>query len=164
MPCKIRLLTLLGVALAAAVCTSNAQTFSIIDAKPVSELWLNPGAYSYHFQKNKGLNSQNFGLGGEYRYSTTSSWMLGVFENSDRYTSHYAVWHWQPLGLGPVRFGAVIGVIDGYPNMLHGGWFPALIPTLGIEYQRIGVNLLLIPGYQNRLYGAISVQLKLRVL
>jgi len=137
--------------------------FSIIESKPVSELWLNPGFYSYHFQKDKGLNNSNFGLGGEYRYSTVSSLTLGVFENSDRQTSHYAGWYWQPVGVGPVRVGAVIGVLDGYPNMLNGGWFLACIPAASIEYKNFGANLLFMPSYKDMLYGAISLQLKLRV-
>ena len=142
---------------------SDAEIFSIIESKPISELWLNPGFYSYHFQREKGLNNRDFGLGGEYRYSTVSSITLGLFDNSDRQTSHYAGWYWQPVGLGPVRFGAVFGAIDGYPKMLNGGWFPAVIPTASIEYRNLGVNLLIVPSYQNRLYGALSLQFKLRV-
>ena len=143
--------------------TSSADIFSFVEPKPVSELWLNPGFYSYHFQKNKGLNNGNFGLGGEYRYSAASSVTLGVFDNSDRQTSHYAGWYWQPLGLGPVRFGAVVGAIDGYPKMRNGDWFLAAIPAASIEYKNIGVNLLLIPSYKDRMHGSISLQLKLRV-
>lgn len=117
--------------LAAIPCASRAEIYSVIASKPVSELWLNPGAYSYHFQKDKGLNNSNFGLGGECRYSTVGSVMLGAFENSDRLTSRYAVWHWQPIGIGPVRLGAMMGAIDGYPNMLDGGWFLAVSDTHG---------------------------------
>jgi hypothetical protein len=136
---------------------------SIAEPKPASELWLNPGFYSYHFEKNKGLNNSNFGLGGEYRYTTTSSVTLGVFDNSDRQTSRYAGWYWQPLESGPVRLGAVVGAIDGYPHMLDGGWFLAVIPAASFEYKNIGANLLFVPSYKDRLYGAISLQLKLRV-
>ena len=142
---------------------SNAEVFSIIEPKPISEFWLNPGLYSYHFQKDKGLNNSNFGLGGEYRYSTASSFMLGVIDNSDRQTSRYASWCWQPLGVGPARFGAVVGAMDGYPKMRNGGWFLAVIPTASVEYKNIGANMMFIPGYKDRLYGAISLQLKLKV-
>jgi hypothetical protein len=141
----------------------NPGFFSIIESKPVSELWLNPGFYSYHFQNEKELNNSNFGLGGEFRYSTVSSLTLGVFENSDRQTSHYAGWYWQPVGVGPVRVGAVFGAIDGYPKMLNGGWFFAAIPAASIEYRYFGANLLFMPSYKDKLYGAISLQLKLRV-
>ncbi|MEO8331142.1 MAG: hypothetical protein ABI479_01815 [Gallionella sp.] len=157
-------LVVVGLALTPAI--SVAETpgfFSVIESKPVGELWLNPGFYSYHFEKDKGLENRNFGLGGEYRYSTVSSITLGVFDNSDRQTSHYAGWYWQPLGLGQVRLGAVVGAIDGYPNMLNGGWFFAVIPTASIEYDKLGVNMLFVPGYKDRLYGAISLQLKFRL-
>ncbi len=143
--------------------TSASEPVSVVESKPISELWLNPGAYSYHFNRDKGLNGNNLGLGAEYRYSTVGSVMLGEFDNSDRYTSHYVVWHWEPLGWGPVRFGAVAGAIDGYPHMLDGGWFFAVIPTISIDYKYVGASVLLVPSYQNRLYGAISLQLKLRV-
>ncbi len=143
--------------------SADAETFSMIESKPVSELWLNPGLYSYHFQREKALNNNNFGFGGEYRYSTVSSFTLGLIDNSDRKTSHYTGWYWQPLGLGPVRFGAVVGAMDGYPKMVHGGWFFAIIPTATIEYKNVGANLMYVPSYQDRLYGAISLQLKFKV-
>jgi hypothetical protein len=156
-------LLFIGLALIPALsATEILGGFTVVESKPISELWLNPGFYSYHFQKTKGFNNSNFGLGGEYRYSTVSSVTLGVFENSDRQTSHYAGWYWQPLGLGPVRLGAIVGAIDGYP-MWNGGWFIAAIPTASFEYKYIGANLLVIPGYKNKLYGALSLQLKLRV-
>ena len=152
-----------GIGLTAISFTSNAEIFSIVESEPISELWLNLGFYSYHFQKNKGLNNSNFGLGGEYRYSTVSSVTLGVFDNSDRQTSHYAGWYWQPTGLGPVRFGVVVGAMGGYPKMRNGGWFFAAIPTASYENKSIGANLTFTPSYKDRLYGAISLQLKLRV-
>ena len=163
MPFKYLLKMLACIGLCFISSTSNAKAFLVIESKPISELWLNPGVYSYHFQRDKGFNNNNYGLGAEYRYSTVGSIMVGGFYNSDRYTSHYVAWHWQPLGLGPVRFGAVVGAIDGYPKMLDGGWFFAVIPTVGIDYENIGASLLLVPSYQNRLHGAISLQLKLRV-
>jgi len=137
--------------------------FEIIQTKPVSEFWLNPGFYSLHFQRDKGHNNRNFGVGGEYRYSTVGSVTLGIFDNSDRQTSHYAGWYWQPVGLGPVRLGAVVGAIDGYPKMLDGGWFVAVIPAASFEFRNIGANLLFVPSYKDRLYGAISFQFKLKL-
>lgn len=163
MPFNYLLKTLSCIGLILISSTSSADTFSFIEPKPVSELWLNPGFYSYHPQKDKGLSNDNFGLGGEYRYSAANSVTLGVFDNSDRQTSHYAGWYWQPLGWGQVRFGAVVGAIDGYPKMRSGGWFFAAIPAASIEYKNIGANLLFIPGYKGRTYGSISLQLKLRV-
>jgi hypothetical protein len=159
-------ISLLVICLTLSSSVSAAETSDIIsigESKPISELWLNPGFYSYHFQKDKGFNNSNFGLGGEYRYTKTSSVMLGFFDNSDNQTSRYIGWFWQPLESGPFHIGAVVGAIDGYPNMLDGGWFIAVIPTASFEYKRIGANLLFVPSYKDRLYGAISLQLKLRV-
>ena len=155
--------TIVAISLLSLSCAANAEFFSVIESKPISELWLNPGMYSYHFRTNKGFNNSNFGLGGEYRYSTVSSVTLGEYNNSERQTSHYIGWYWQPVMLGPVRFGAVIGAIDGYPRMQNGGWFLAAIPTAGIEYKNIGANLIFIPDYKDKVYGSISLQLKLKV-
>jgi len=159
-------ISLLALSLACITAAPAAETpgwISTTEAKPVSELWVNPGFYSYHFDKDKGFNNDNFGIGAEYRYTTTGAVMLGIFDNSDRQTSRYVGWLWQPLASGPVRIGAVVGTIDGYPHMLNGGWFAAVIPTVSYEYRRLGANLLIVPSYQNRLYGAISLQLKLKV-
>ncbi len=145
--------------------TSVAETkgfLSFIDSKQINEIWINPGFYSYHVQRSKGLNDNNIGLGGEYRYSTISSFSIGVYDNSDSLTSHYVGWYWQPLAVGSVRCGAVVGVIDGY-HTWNGNWFVAAIPAASIEYKNFGVNLLLIPSYQDKLYGSITFQLKIRV-
>jgi hypothetical protein len=137
--------------------------FSWVESKPINELWLNPGFYSYHFNKNKGLENNNYGVGGDYRFSTVSALAIGVLHNSDKRISHYIGWYWQPVGVGPFRLGVVAGALNGYPNMLNGGWFIALIPSASVEYKNVGVNMLFTPGYKDRLYGAISLQLKLRV-
>jgi hypothetical protein len=92
-----------------------------------------------------------------------SSVTAGVIDNSDRRTSHYAGWYWQPVSLGPVRLGGVVGVIDGYPKFHDGGWFPAVLPAASVEYKRVGLNVLVIPTYKDRVHGAISFQLKLKV-
>jgi hypothetical protein len=142
---------------------AHAAGFTVTESKPISELWINPGLYSVHFQRDKGFNDNNFGFGVEYRYSTVSSVTAGVIDNSDRRTSHYAGWYWQPVSLGPVRLGGVVGVIDGYPKFHDGGWFPAVLPAASVEYKRVGLNVLVIPTYKDRVHGAISFQLKLKV-
>lgn len=142
--------------------TSSAEIFSITESMPTNELWLNPGFYSHHYQKNKGLNDRNRGLGAEYRYSTVSSFTLGEFDNSNGQAAHYLGWYWQPLRLGPVRLGAAIGALDGYPRMQGGGWFMAAIPAASLEYENVGVNMIFIPNIQDKVYGAISLQLKLK--
>jgi hypothetical protein len=140
-----------------------ADTFETIESAPLKEVWLNGGFYSYHFQRDKGLNDSNPGFGGEYRFSTVASVTAGRFYNSDRAYSNYIGLYYQPWKVGPVRLGAVVGGFDGYPKMRDGGWFPAAIPTASFEYERVGVNVAIVPKYKDRLYGAISIQLKLKV-
>jgi hypothetical protein len=166
MKCHIvpKALVLIGITLIPTISVAETSGFfAMLESKPIHEFWLNPGFYSYHFNKNKGLDNNNFGLGGDYRYSTVSAVTLGVLHNSDKHISHYMGWYWQPLGVGPVRLGAVIGAINGYPKMQNGAWFVALIPSASFEYKNVGVTMLFTPGYKDRLYGAISLQLKLRV-
>ncbi len=140
-----------------------ADILEIVETQPRSELWLNAGFLSHHFQQTSGFNNRNLGFGGEYRYSTVSSMTAGEFYNSDRHTSRYFGWYWQPVHIAGARAGLVAGGFDGYPMMQNGGWFLAAIPMLSLEYQRVGANLAIVPSYQNRLHGAFSLQLKVKL-
>jgi len=133
-----------------------------IDSKPINELWVNFGFYSYHFQKDIDLNDNNLGLGLEYRYSTINSFTAGRFHNSNNRISSYAAWYWQPLELGGIRLGGLIGFINGYPKANDGDWFPIALPIASYEYKNFGLTLTLIPTYKDMLHGSISMQLKLK--
>jgi hypothetical protein len=37
------------------------------------------------------------------------------------------------------------------------------VPTLTYEYRRVGMNIGIVPSYKDRLYGGVSVQLKLKL-
>ena len=163
--CRIIRKTIISLALVSIPAISFAENrgfFAFVEGKPISELWLNPGFYSLHFQRDRGLNDNNIGLGGEYRYSTTNSVALGVYKNSDSMTSRYVGWYWQPLAMGSARAGAVIGLIDGY-HTWNGDWFVAAIPAASIEYKNIGASMLLIPSIRNKIFGSITLQLRIKV-
>ena len=157
----------IGVALAGLFCLSaHAEGGDLIawtDSQPISELWLNPGFLSYHWQRDQDLNGDNYGLGAEYRFSTVASVTAGEFYNSDRANSKYVGLYYQPISIGPVRFGAALGAFNGYPNFKNGNWFLAAIPVASFDYERVGLNLSFVPSYQNRLYGALSFQFNLKV-
>jgi hypothetical protein len=159
----MRALLTVAALLACAPLAHAQDWFTRIDAAPKSEFWLDTGFATAHFDSDKDLNGANQGLAGEYRFSGTMAATLGRFYNSDRQWSNYAGLIWQPYAVGPVRVGLALAAFDGYPNMRHGGWFPAAIPTLTYEYQRVGVNVGIIPSYRDRLYGGVSVQLKLKL-
>jgi len=131
--------------------------------QPAQELWLNPGFYAYHFQRDRHLNNNAAGFGAEYRFSTVSAITVGIFHNSNWRTSHYLGYYWRPVMIGPMRLGAVIGALDGYPGTRNGNWFPAALPTASVEYGRLGVNIFYIPSYKDSVNGSITLQLKLRV-
>lgn len=143
---------------------ANAEATS---AQWSPQVWLNLGAYSQHFDQSKDFRENNNGFGAEVWFANDHALMAGTFINSDRARSHYGAYQWRPLHWRPaginVGAGITLGVFDGYPSYRSGGWFPAALPVLAVEYERIGVNLFLVPTIANRLDGAVSVQLKLRV-
>jgi len=142
---------------------ADDDLFGWVESKPINELWLNPGMVSYHWDRDKDLNGDNYGFGAEYRFNTVASVTAGEFNNSDRAISDYVGVYYQPIAIGPVRLGVVAGGFNGYPHYRDGNWFPAVIPAASYEYGRVGVNVLFVPSYQDRLYGALSFQLKLKV-
>jgi hypothetical protein len=128
----------------------------------ISQVWINPGFYSLHFDRNKGLEDFNPGIGIEWPIDKAFSLTAGAFRNSDRKHSNYAGLYVMPFEFYGVKLGAVVGGFDGYPNTNNGGWFAALIPTAAIEAKHWGLNIAIVPSIKNRLYGAISFQLKYR--
>jgi len=138
--------------------------FELIEPESRSELWLNAGMYSYHYDKSQNFNNNNIGFGAEYRFSSVASVTVGGFKNSDSTHSNYAGIYWQPIAVGPVNIGVVGGGFNGYSSTNNGGWFPAIFPAATIEGKWIGANLFFIPTVGDRVHGAISLQLKLKVL
>ena len=141
----------------------DKDLFTKTDTSAAREFWIDSGFATWHFNQDKNLNGGNRGLGLEYRFSGSTALAAGRFVNSDRAYSNYAGVIWQPWAIGPVRLGAAIAGFNGYPKMRDGGWFPAAIPTLTVDYERVGVNVGIVPTYKDRLYGGISVQLKLKL-
>lgn len=136
--------------------------FAIVFTAPaaLADVWVNPGFYSYHFDKSKDLNNNNHGLGVEASINRTYSFTAGVFENSNRATSHYVGVYVMPFQVGALKAGAAVGAFDGYPNMHNGGWFPALVPTMAIEGRRLGLNISYTPKIGDKLNSALSFQVK----
>jgi hypothetical protein len=149
------------------ISTSSAQDsnvwLNIIEPQSKSELWINPGMYSYHFQKDQNLNNNNLGVGLEYRFNSVASATIGNFKNSDNAHSSYAGVYYQPIAIGPIKLGVVAGVFNGYQSTNNSGWFPAALPALTVEEGRFGANLFFIPTVGDRVHGAISLQIKVKL-
>lgn len=135
----------------------------IKDDEQKNELWINPGMYSFHYDRNTDFNSVNYGIGVEYKFSNTLSATTGTYRNSYYNQSNYLGVYWQPVSFGPVDIGVVAGGFNGYSNTNNGGWFPALLPVLTIEGKRVGLNVIVIPTIPNQVAGCVSFQLKAKL-
>ncbi len=160
-PLTWSMLAVLG--LCAPSLAAHAADAEAIPAQPVSELWLDPGFYAYHFQRDRHLNDNAAGIGAEYRFSSSSAVAAGSYHNSNWGRAHYVAYYWRPVAVGPVRFGVVAGVVNGYPGTRKGGWFPAALPTLSVEHGRIGLNVFYVPSYKDSINGSITFQLNFRL-
>ncbi len=165
MPKRLKLIVIAAtLSMLSAPTTADANDFfAIADHEPKNELWLNPGMFSYHFDRDRSFNSRNVGFGVEYRYSSVASLTLGTYNNSYHESSNYIGAYWQPIQLGVFKFGAVAGGFNGYSKTNDGGWFPAIVPALTYEGDRFGVNFLFVPSIPDKVAGSISVQFKLKV-
>jgi hypothetical protein len=137
------------------------------DAQPSRQVWLNPGFFSWHFDRTQDLREDNWGVGAEVVLAADHALMAGTFINSDRERSRYAAYqwrplHWQPYGIN-VSAAVMLGVADGYPKYHNGGWFIGLLPLLAVEGKRVGANFSIVPTIKDRVNGAVVVQIKLRV-
>lgn len=140
-----------------------ATSMCIGKAKAESQLWVTPGAVSYHVERTQDngqrWNETNYGLGVEYEVSPQTAVMIGVYRNSlDRWT-HYALVQYTPIVFGPVRFGAMVGAVDGYSSNVD----PALAPVATIEGKRFGLNVSFVPKVEAlKTASVVAVQFKFR--
>lgn len=146
-----------------AIAEESSSWINLVEPKSKSEFWINPGMYSYHFQKDQNLNNNNWGIGLEYRFNTVASATIGNYKNSDNGHSSYAGIYYQPIAIGPLKVGIVAGGFNGYQSTNNGGWFPVVLPAITVEEGRFGANIFFIPTVGDRVNGAISLQLKVKI-
>jgi hypothetical protein len=150
-------------ALALPLGATTAQADEAAPAATPPEVWINVGGFSRHFDRSSQYNERNFGFGIEWRHSSEVAVMAGVYDNSLGKPSQYAAVNWQPWQIGPVKLGAALGVLNGYPGIERGGTFFAALPMASIEGKRFGINLGLIPSMKN-VDGAVLLQFKIRLM
>ena len=133
--------------------------------EPRTQVWLNPGMLSQHFKHDQDYRETNYGLGLEVFPQPEHGLIAGSLINSNHERSRYVGYLWRPLQLVEKRVtysaGLAFAVIDGYSNTRDGHAFPIALPTLSVEYGRLGAHLILIPHPKNA--SAIALQLRLRV-
>ncbi|QIM53804.1 hypothetical protein [Hydrogenophaga crocea] len=153
---------LIALALPLVAFAARADEGPAIPAAETPSVWVNIGGFSRHFNRHAHYNERNLGFGLEWRRSPDVALMAGVYDNSLGKHSQYAAVNWQPWQIGPVKLGAAIGVLNGYPAIERGGTFFAALPMATIEGRRFGVNLGVIPSMKN-VDGALLLQFKLRI-
>ena len=144
------------------LCFALLAPCAVLAETNLSKIWVNAGFYSAHFDTQKGLRNANPGFGIEYSLDNTWSLTAGRFINSNNAHSTYLGAYYQPWRLGDWKLGVVGGAFNGYPNAFNGGWFPAVLPVASWEAKNVGINVMLVPPLKDRLYGAVSFQLKYR--
>lgn len=107
--------------------------------------WLEMGGLSYHLDRDRHFNERNFGLAGQYRFSTDHAVAAGYYRNSLGNTSHYALYKYTPLHYGPLNLGVQAGVLDGYPAMNHGRVFPMALPVASVRVGRVEAEFMAVP-------------------
>lgn len=107
---------------------------------------------SWHFDRDKSYNENNFGLGLERRLSDTWSVSAGFFRNSfDRHTN-YAFAGYTPIEYAGWRAGVVMGGVTGYEDGIS-PWFTGVATR---DFGSVGLNLVFSPA-------GIALQVKLKV-
>lgn len=158
------MLPLLRTALALLAVLSNAHAE---ETRTFPQVWINPGFFSYHFDRSKDFREDNWGVGAEVVIVPEHAVMAGTFINSDGEHSRYAAYQWRPLRWRPygidVSAGIALGAFDGYPKVNDGGWFAAPLPLLAVEGRYLGMNFTVVPTIKDKVNGAFIIQIKLRV-
>ena len=137
------------------------------DARLIQQVWLNPGFFSWHFDRSLDLREDNWGIGVEVAFAPDHAAMVGNFINSDGDRSRYGAYLWRPLHWRPygidVHAGIAVGAFDGYQRVNSGGWFVTPLPLLAAEGRYLGLNLTIVPTIEDKVNGAVVIQIKLRV-
>lgn len=138
--------------------------FALLFTAPANaETYLNLNTVAYHYDRSavaqQHFNETTPGIGieherGDYRL------MAGIYRNSIRRESVYAL-----VGYMPVRHSALsIGVAGGMAT----GYLPTIVPAIGLvatlQFNRVGINLFAVPNMLSRgSYGFAGLQLRCKL-
>src|SRR2546423_1716756 len=123
---KSFLMLLGGAALALCALHSHAQERPApFNLERKTDVWINAGFLSYHFDRDKNYREFNYGLGAEAVFTPNHAAIIGTVKNSESHQStfvgyEYRPFHWQPGGFD-VGAGVAVALINGYPSKSNGG-------------------------------------------
>lgn len=122
------------------------------------EWWVVSTVGSYHFERSKDYNENNFGLGIERTFDKNFSQVAGYYQNSfDRQTLYVGI-KYLPVNVNDVRLGVTLFLATGYHGLTEGALFIPLL-TMDYHYGRMGLSILSLPDPKS---GMIAAQLKWR--
>lgn len=92
-----------------------------------------------------GYNGDTPGIGLLCPIANNTRLAVGTYHNSVRAQSNYAAAVWQPLQLGPVRVGAMTGVVTGYRRDIT----PMAALAITVPVRSIELHLVAVPAVSN---------------
>ena len=92
-----------------------------------------------------GYNGDTPGIGLLCPIANNTRLAVGTYHNSVRAQSNYAAAVWQPLQLGPVRVGAMAGVVTGYRRDIT----PMAALAITVPVRSIELHLVAVPAVSN---------------
>jgi len=102
----------------------------------------------------------NYGLGIRYKVDEDISYQSGFYQNSEHSLSLYGGIDWTPLHLGPLAFGASLGLVTGYET------FPVMpMATLvgrASLTDRVDITVRWIPPVTPKVTSVAAVELSIR--
>lgn len=122
--------------------------------------WANFGGVSHHLDRGN-QNEFNPGFGFEKEVGGFNL-MAGAYRNSIRQSSKYFAVEKIIVERGAFGLGVLAGFVDGYA-LNNGGFIPVVVPTLTVEYGRIGARVMYTPGLEEKASAAVSLQFRLRL-
>ena len=128
------------------------------------DLSIDINLHAHHFNRTDvakyDLNEINPGIGLHFTNGDYHK-MIGIYKNSVRKTSAYALLGWTPINIGPVHIGAIGGAVTGYavPYTPAAGMFTVI--DLG---KSITLNITAVPTIRSmKVVGFAGFQLSVKL-
>ena len=124
------------------------------------ETWGVASLFSYHVERSKDYCEVNPGAG--FEHGGDVRLVAGVYQNSLCEVSTYAGFSWTPIKVWKLKAGVAVIALTGYEEDKRKEADKVAIvplPVVTLEGSRWGVNLAVIPPYQD-FKGAIGFQVK----
>jgi hypothetical protein len=128
------------------------------------DLYVDINLHAHHWNRTdvseQNLNEVNPGIGlhfvaGDYHK------LIGVYKNSDRKLSTYALLAWTPINIGVAHVGAIGGVVTGYssPYLPAAGLYTSFNLT-----DKANLNITLVPTIRSiKCYGFAGFQISFKL-